>query len=87
MSKKTTNPSSSTSQSSHSSAPNLSRRELLAGAGAGAATLFLKQSGLQAEVPSSTASATQSATVVFSHTTVVNSDTVQDDVALAVEGP
>jgi len=87
MSKKTTNPSSLTSQFSRSSAPDLSRRELLTGAGAGAATLFLKQSGLQAEVPSSTASATQSATVVFSHTTVVNSDTVQDDVALAVEGP
>ena len=87
MSKKTTNPSSSTSQYSRSSAPHLSRRELLAGAGAGAATLFLKQNGLQAKAPSSAASTMQSATVVFSHTTVVNSDTVQNDVALAVEGP
>ncbi len=36
MSKKTTNPSSLKSQFSRSSAPDLSRRELLAGAGAGA---------------------------------------------------
>ncbi len=85
MSSPITDPPSSTSQSSRSSV-NLSRRELLAGAGAGAATLFLKQSGLQAEAPSGTAPATQSATVVFTHTTVVTADAVQDDVALAVEG-
>jgi 5-methylthioadenosine/S-adenosylhomocysteine deaminase len=58
---------------------NISRRELLAGAGAGAAALLLEQGGLQAQAPSST-------TVVFSHTTVVTVDAVKDDVALAVEG-
>jgi len=57
----------------------ISRRELLAGAGAGAAALLLEQSGLQAQ-------ATASTTIVFTHTTVVNVDAVQDDVALAVEG-
>src|SRR5712691_9038990 len=58
---------------------SISRRELLAGAGAGAAALLLEQSGLQAQ-------ATSSRTVVFAHTTVVNVDAVQDEVALAVEG-
>jgi cytosine/adenosine deaminase-related metal-dependent hydrolase len=58
---------------------NLSRRQLLAGAGVGAAALLLEQSGLQAQAPSST-------TVVFSHTTVVTVDAVQNDVALAVQG-
>ena len=58
---------------------NISRRELLAGAGAGAAALFLDHSGLQAQAPPST-------TVVFTHTTVANADAVQNDVALAVQG-
>jgi 5-methylthioadenosine/S-adenosylhomocysteine deaminase len=58
---------------------NISRRELLAGAGAGAAAVLLEQSGLQAQPASGR-------TVVFAHTTVVNADAVQDDVALAVEG-
>jgi cytosine/adenosine deaminase-related metal-dependent hydrolase len=58
---------------------NLSRRQLLAGAGAGAAALFLEQRGVQAQAPPST-------TVVFSHTTVVSVDAVQNDVALAVQG-
>ncbi|MCA1584925.1 MAG: amidohydrolase family protein [Acidobacteria bacterium] len=57
----------------------LSRRELLAGAGAGAAALLLERSGLQAQAP-------PRKTVVFSHTTVVTVDAVHDDVALAVEG-
>jgi 5-methylthioadenosine/S-adenosylhomocysteine deaminase len=57
----------------------ISRRELLTGAGAGAAALLLEPRGLQAQPASSR-------TVVFSHTTVVNVDAVQDDVALAVEG-
>jgi 5-methylthioadenosine/S-adenosylhomocysteine deaminase len=57
---------------------NISRRELLAGAGAGAAALLLEQRGLQAQATSRT--------IVFTHTTVVNVDAVQDDVALAVEG-
>jgi 5-methylthioadenosine/S-adenosylhomocysteine deaminase len=58
---------------------NLSRRELLAGAGAGAAALFLDQGGLQAQAP-------PTAPVVFARTTVVNVDAVQNDVALAVQG-
>jgi cytosine/adenosine deaminase-related metal-dependent hydrolase len=61
------------------SARRLTRRELLAGAGAGAAALLLDHGGLQAQTPAST-------TVVFSHTTVVTADAVRDDVALAVEG-
>ncbi len=55
----------------------LSRRELLAGAGAGA--FFFEQNGLQAQ-------AAPSSTVVFSHTTVVTTDSVLNDVALAVDG-
>jgi 5-methylthioadenosine/S-adenosylhomocysteine deaminase len=55
---------------------NISRRELLAGAGA--AAVFLEHR-LQAQPASR-------GTVVFAHTTVVNVDAVQDDVALAVEG-
>src|SRR5204863_921924 len=66
------------SQSSHKSA-SVSRRQLLARAGAGAAALILERGGLQAQPASST-------TVVFARTTVVNVDAVQDDVALAVEG-
>lgn len=81
MAKSTTRRSSSPSQSPRSSV-NLSRRELLAGAGAGAAALLLEQSGVQAQ-------ATQSGTVVFSHTTVVTGDADRaalSDVALAVNG-
>ncbi|MGD1093242.1 MAG: amidohydrolase family protein [Bryobacteraceae bacterium] len=55
---------------------NLNRRQLLAGAGAGA---LLFDQALQAQgAPSST--------VVFSHTTVATVEAVHDDVALAVEG-
>ena len=57
----------------------LSRRQLLARAGAGAAALLLEQRGIRGQ----TAAAK---TVVFSHTTVVTVDGVQDDVALAVAG-
>ena len=78
MPRSTIHRSSSPLQSPRSPA-NLTRRELLAGAGAGAAALLLEQSGLQAQAPSSR-------TVVFSHTTVVNVDAVQNDVALAVDG-
>ena len=59
--------------------PRLSRRELLAGAGAGAAALLLPHTGLQAQAP-------PGRTVVFAHTTVVNVDMVQDDAALVVLG-
>src|SRR4051812_8396781 len=55
----------------------ISRRELLAGAGAGAAALLLTQRGVQAQPA-------PNRTVVFAHVTVVHTDTVQDDVALAV---
>src|SRR3989442_9918717 len=56
---------------------NISRRELLAGAGA--AALLLEQRGVQAQ-------ATPGRTIVFSHTAVVTVDAVHDDVALAVQG-
>ena len=58
---------------------DISRRQLITGAGAGAAALLLEGRGLQAQ-------ATSSRTVVFAHTTVVTVDTVQNDLALAVEG-
>jgi 5-methylthioadenosine/S-adenosylhomocysteine deaminase len=57
---------------------SISRRELLAGAGAGAAALLLEQRGVQTQAASRG--------VVFAHTTIVNVDAVQDDAALAVEG-
>ncbi len=57
----------------------ISRRELLAGAGAGAAAILLERRALQAQP-------TSSRTVVFSHTIVVTVDAVHDDVALAVDG-
>jgi 5-methylthioadenosine/S-adenosylhomocysteine deaminase len=60
-------------------ASSISRRELLAGAGAGAAALLLEHGGLQAQSP-------PQRTVVFTRTTIVNVDDVQDDVALAVDG-
>jgi cytosine/adenosine deaminase-related metal-dependent hydrolase len=62
-----------------SSSVDISRRELLTGAGVGAAAFLLEQSGLQAQAPASQ-------TVVFAHTTVVTVDAVQDEVALAVNG-
>ena len=58
--------------------PTITRRELLAGAGAGAAALLLEPASLQGQPAPRT--------VVFSHTTVVTVDAVQDDVALAVSG-
>ena len=78
MPRSTIHRSSFRSQSSRGSG-NLSRRQLLAGAGTGAAALLLERSGLRAQAPPSKA-------VVFSHTTVVTVDAVQNDVALAVEG-
>jgi len=74
----TTHRRSSHSQSS-SRMSGISRRELFAGAGAGAAALFLEQRGVQAQ-------AAPTRTVVFSHTTVVTVDAVRNDVALAIEG-
>jgi len=57
---------------------DLTRRELLAGAGAGAAALLIDPSSLRAQ-PAPRA-------IVFRNTTVVNADAVQNDVALAVTG-
>ena len=57
----------------------LSRRQLLARAGAGAAALLLEQRGIQGQTA-------PGRTVVFSHTTIVTVDGVRDDVALAVAG-
>lgn len=69
------------------SAHNISRRELLAGAGAGTAALLLEQRGLQAQAPIDFAQGRPSISiVVFSHTTIVNADAVQNDAALAVQG-
>jgi cytosine/adenosine deaminase-related metal-dependent hydrolase len=56
----------------------LNRRQLLLGAGASAAAVLADPRTLQAQAASKT--------IVFSHTTVVTVDAVQDDVALAVEG-
>jgi 5-methylthioadenosine/S-adenosylhomocysteine deaminase len=58
---------------------HISRRELLAGAGAGAAALLLEPRAVQAQPETRR-------TVVFAHTTVVTVDAVRNDVALAVEG-
>lgn len=62
-------------------ARHISRRQLIAGAGAGAAALMLDANELGAQVPQS---ATR--TVVFSNATVVNADGVENEVALAVQG-
>ena len=78
MSRSTNHRSSPPSRSPRSSA-DISRRQLLAGAGAGAAAIFLEQGGLQAQARSGR-------TVVFSRTTVVSGDAVHNDVALAVAG-
>src|SRR4051812_7206270 len=67
--------------SSSSPAPrspvDISRRQLLAGAGA--AALLLEQRSVRAQPA-------PGRTTVFAHTTIVTVDTVQNDVALAVEG-
>ncbi len=58
---------------------DLTRRELIAGAGAGAVALILDPRKTQAQP-------TPDRTVVFTNTTVVTVDSVQNDVALAVVG-
>ena len=57
----------------------VTRREVLAAAGAGAAAVLTHGEGLQAQAPSARP-------VVFAHTTVVNVDRVQEDIAVAVRG-
>ena len=84
----TTNGSNSSSMS-HASGGfgHLTRRQWLAGAGAGTAALLLEPDPLRAAARSRASSpAQQVSTVVFTNTTVANPDAVQDDVALAVEG-
>jgi cytosine/adenosine deaminase-related metal-dependent hydrolase len=61
------------------SSAHITRRELIAGASAGAAFLLLDQSAPQ------TAPARRAGPYVFTHTTVANPDEVLNDVALAVE--
>jgi len=61
---------------------NISRRQLLAGAGAGAAAFLLEQGG----AGEAAAQPAANTAVVITHTTVVNADAVREDVALAVEG-
>jgi cytosine/adenosine deaminase-related metal-dependent hydrolase len=58
---------------------DLTRRELLSGAAAGAAALMLDRHGVHAQQPAARA-------VVFANVSVINVDSVQDDVALAVQG-
>lgn len=60
---------------------DLTRRQLLAGAGAGAAALFLESTGVQAQGPRPPAGRP----ILFTHTTVVTPDGQMDDVALAVD--
>lgn len=58
----------------------ITRRELLTGVGASAAALLLEPTNSQAQQPA------PGRAIVFSNTTVVNPDAVQNDVALAVVG-
>ena len=67
----------------NSKSSNLSRRELILGAGS--AGLFLKSKRLHAESVAPK-NGQQGSAVVFANTTVVNPDTVHNNVALAVEG-
>ena len=57
---------------------NLSRRQLLAGAGASAAAVLLRSDAATAQAP-------PRRPVVFTHTTVITPDAVRNDVALAVD--
>ena len=66
---------------------DISRRQLLTGAGAGVAALLLEQSGLEARPQAPQGGQAAGRPVVFTHTTVVSTvTTVQDDVALVVQG-
>lgn len=60
----------------------ISRRDLLAGAGVGAAAILLDVRTAASMPPRNHAA---NGPVIFTHTTVVNPDAVQDDVALVVE--
>jgi 5-methylthioadenosine/S-adenosylhomocysteine deaminase len=58
---------------------DLTRRQLLSGAAAGAAALMLDRNRASAQQPAARA-------VVFTNVSVINVDSVQDEVALAVQG-
>jgi len=58
---------------------NITRRQVLSGTSSAAAALLFARGNLQAQPATGR-------TVLFSHTTVVNPDAVQNDVAVAVEG-
>lgn len=60
---------------------DLTRRQLLTAAGAGAAAIVLETAGLQAQTPGPPAGRA----IVFTHTTVVTVNGQLDDVALAVD--
>jgi 5-methylthioadenosine/S-adenosylhomocysteine deaminase len=69
----------------------LSRRELLTGVGAGAAALLLEGRSLEARVGaehdgSSRAPDAQTTTTIFTDVTIANPDSVQNGVAVVVEG-
>lgn len=81
-----TNDGSSPTASEPSGRSGLSRRELLAGAGLGAAALLLEGDRVRAASRRPSHGAGQTPSVVFTRTKVVNADGVQDDVALVVEG-
>ncbi len=59
--------------------PELTRRELLAGMGAGAAAMLIDGRNVQAQQPAGRA-------IVFTNTMVINPNAVQEGVALAVQG-
>ncbi|MEE8116225.1 MAG: hypothetical protein V3T28_03870, partial [Gemmatimonadales bacterium] len=80
-----TTPRPSSSSEPPSDPTHLSRRELFAATGAGAAALVLERPGPPQPARLVRRSRQQGGAVVFTHTTVVNADTVQHDVALAVE--
>ena len=58
---------------------SVTRRQLLAGAGATAAALWLDEAGTHAQPAAGRP-------VVFTHTTLINPDAVSDDVAVAIDG-
>jgi cytosine/adenosine deaminase-related metal-dependent hydrolase len=66
-------------------ATNITRRQLLAAAGASAAAVLVDRKDLAARAETQTTQPTPRP-VVFTHTTVVTVDAVQNDVALAVQG-
>jgi cytosine/adenosine deaminase-related metal-dependent hydrolase len=79
MSKLTPHP--STTSDLAQGSVTLTRRELLAGAGAGAAAMLFSDPRTEQTAPSRRTAGP----VVFTHTTVANPDAVLNDVALAVE--